>query len=100
MNNVVSLFTPDIMEVAKRPRPAISEKEREKASQKGWNNRFCENCGRPYTQKPHWSSFPNVEEDPLWPEWILTAYCKKGLCNGVQPTGECKPRIVETEPKK
>ena len=63
----------------------------------GWNNRVCENCGRPYTQPPPWSSLPNPEEHPLWPEWILTSYCNKGLCNGVQPRGECKPRLVKTE---
>ena len=72
----------------------------EKKPSVGWNNRVCENCGRPYTQPPPWSSFPDVENHPLWAEWQLTSYCNKGLCFGVQPSGECKPRIVETEPKK
>jgi hypothetical protein len=103
MSNVIRLFAPDIAEGLHPPKSSIPSFNRKKAAQTGWNNRFCENCGRPYTQPPPWSSFPHADEHPLWPEWILTSYCNKGLCNGVRPRGECKPRLVkteQTEPKK
>jgi len=70
--------------------------DREKAAERGWNNRFCEKCGRPYTRPPPWSSYPNAKDHPDWAEWILTVYCRRGLCNGVQPQGECKPRSVKS----
>jgi len=80
----------------KKPVEEKKPAEEEKPSV-GWNNRVCKNCGRPYTQPPPWSSFPNSDKHPLWSEYLLTAYCRKGLCNGVQPSGECKPQIVKTE---
>jgi hypothetical protein len=80
----------------KKPVEEKKPAEEEKPSV-GWNNRVCKNCGRPYTQPPPSYSFLNVEEHPLWPGFQLTLYCNKGLCNGVQPSGECKPHIVKTE---
>ena len=98
MGKVIWIVSRDTEEEVNPPTPQIADATlKEKGARLGWNNRFCESCGRPYTRPPPWSSFPDVKNHPDYPEYKLTMYCNKGLCNGVQPSGECKPRAVKTE---
>jgi len=95
MRNVISLFTPDVLERFKRARTPLSNKERENAAHLGWYRHFCENCGRPYTRPPTFYSVTEMYEHPLWPDWQLTRNCSKGHCDGVYLIRGFKPRLVK-----
>jgi hypothetical protein len=83
MSSVINLFAPDILQRRICSKPPLSEEAREEASKLGWNNRFCEKCGRPYSQPPTVYSIEEITEDPLWLEWQHTINCREGNCEGI-----------------
>lgn len=91
MSKVINLDMPVSSQGQKRSRSRLSAEEREEAARLGWNNRYCGNCGRPYSRPPTGYSIEEIEAHPLWPEWQLTQNCRKGNCGGVYLVRDFKP---------